>query len=72
MRLQDRIDDLIYEAKSLGIPARRIYLSDQRLKELSEEIAAEGFVTAAEIAEATTYRGLKVVRSSKPGMSVGF
>lgn len=71
MRLQDRIDDLIDEAKTLGIPARRLYLSDQRLNEMWAEIAAEGFFKPEEIAEATTYRGLKVVRSSKPGMSVG-
>lgn len=64
----DRIDDLVIAAKQLGLPHARLYLGPVKMQEF-EKALAEFQMSAC--ATNSTFKGMKVVASSKPGMSVG-
>jgi len=68
--IHNRIIEMMYEAKALGIPCQRLYLGDAKMRELEAWLATQPMVTDHSCSE-FTFRGMKVVRSSKPGMSIG-
>jgi hypothetical protein len=71
MSIADRIIDMRAEAKALGIRGQRLYLSDAKLRELEDWLARHPHESAHLGASERTFAGMKVVRSSKPGMSIG-
>lgn len=69
--ISDRIMDMIHEAKALGIPARRLYLGDAKIAELEKWVMEHADKAVASGATERVFAGMKIVRSSKPGMSIG-
>lgn len=68
----DRINDLVNEAVSLGIPARYLYLGTVKMHEFTEALQRDGaHAPYSSCVTENTFRGLKIVRSRDPGMSVG-
>ena len=68
----ERIEEMVNEAEALGIPARRLYLGTLKMHEFTDAIARDGASAPYSVhVTENTFRGLKVVPSSQPGMSVG-
>lgn len=68
--IHDRIAEMQYEAKALGIPCVRLYLGEVKMRELEAWLATQTMIRDSSCSE-FTFRGMKVVRSSKPGMAIG-
>lgn len=71
MLLIDRIREMIAQAKERGIPARRLYVGQVKMEQLDRELHGYISISGPCLSEGQTVCGLKVVLSSKPGMSVG-
>lgn len=62
--LLDIIAEMESEAKAQGIPKARLYLSRSLLEELEKTCGLAGM-------EGGAFRGMKVVLSTKPGITIG-
>lgn len=68
--IYDRIVEMQREAKALGIPCARLYLGEVKMRELEAWLATQPMISDSSCSE-NTFCGMKVVRSSQPGMSIG-